>query len=188
MSNVRMLTAAGVALAAALLHVAPAHAQQSAPPAADRRAPAPGDRRGPPSIDERVQRMTADLALTTDQATRVRAALTAQQRTADSILARRTAQRDAERAAMETMRTNTQKSVSAILTPEQRTRHDAMRARMGDDRRFGRGMRDGGFRGRGPADRARGDRRRGVRGDDRGGPPDDRRRGPADDRTPSGTH
>ncbi|MCC7052729.1 MAG: hypothetical protein IT355_05640 [Gemmatimonadaceae bacterium] len=171
MSNVRLLATAGVVLAATLVHAAPSHAQQGPPPAASaRRAAPPADRRGPPTIDERVQRMTTDLGLTPDQATRVRGVLTAQQRTMDSILARRTAERDAERAAMEAMRTSTQKSVSAILTPEQRTKHDAMRARMeggGPRMRGARGMRDG----------------RGMRGGDARGPrPDgDVRRGPPDD-------
>ena len=91
----------------------------------------------------------------------------------DTILARRTAARDAEHAAMVAMRTNMQKNVAAILTPEQRLKHDAMRARMEGGR--GRGMRGGpGMRDRrGPGAR-RGDR------DDRRGPPLERR-GPPDD-------
>lgn len=179
----RILPAACAVLAATLLHVAPAAAQQGAPttqPPLERRAAPPmGPRRGPPTVDERIQRMTTELNLTPDQAAKMRGVFAAEQKTMDSILARRTAERDAEHAAMEAMRSTMQKSVASILTPEQRVKHDAMRARMEGGRGgMGPGMRGPGMRGRdmrGPDDRGRGDRRDDRRGpppDDRGGRPD----------------
>jgi GH35 family endo-1,4-beta-xylanase len=105
--------------------------------------------------------MTAELGLSAEQAAKVRTALTAQQRTADSVMARRAAAQDAERAAMLAMHTNTEKALAGILTPDQKLKHDAMRARQGG--------RDGMRRG-GPARGARRDGR-----DDRRGPRDDRR-------------
>jgi hypothetical protein len=101
-------------------------------------------------VDERVQRMSSDLSLSADQATKVRTLLTAERRQADSILAKRAQSHDTERAAMMAVHTNTEKSLAGILTAEQRTQHDAMRARGG---REGRGAHGG----RGPG-----------RGDDRG--------------------
>ncbi len=173
MSHRRTLLMACATLSAALIHSAPVQAQQTTPPAAaERRAPGP-DRRGPPSVDERVARMTTELGLTTDQATKVRAVLTTEQRGMDSVLARRTAARDAEQAAMLATQTSTQKALAGILTPDQKLRHDAMRARHGGPH----GMRDhgpdGGPRG-GSAD-MRGDR------SDRRGPPSGERRGPPRD-------
>ena len=142
MTSRRFLATTGLFLATTLIIPAPAFAQPGPPPAgAERRGAGPDGRRGPPSVDERVQRMTAELALSPDQATKVRAALTAERRQADSILAARVNQQDAERAAMLAVRTNTQKSVSSVLTAEQRTKHDAMRARGGRD---GRGPGRGG--------------------------------------------
>jgi Spy/CpxP family protein refolding chaperone len=144
----RLLLTAGAMLAASFVSVAPAAAQQGPPPAGAGRqgAQAGPMRRGPMSVDDRVQRMTTQLGLTPDQATKVRAALVAEQRQADSILAARARARDAERSAMLAMRTGTEKSLSAILTPEQRTKHDAMRARGG---RGGGGQVRGGERPRG---------------------------------------
>ncbi len=146
MTSRRFLTSTGLLLAATLITAVPAFAQPGPPPAgAERRGPAagPDGRRGPPSVDERVQRMTADLGLSPDQATKVRAALTAERRQADSIMAARANRQDAERAAMMAVRTNTEKSVTSVLTAEQRTRHDAMRARRGRDDDRGPGRRGG---------------------------------------------
>ena len=176
MTHRRLLSSACTALALLLLHGAPMQAQQTTPPpTADRRAPAgPGaqdgpGRRGPASIDDRVTRMTAELGLNADQATKVRGALTAEQRTTDSVLARRVTAQDAERAAMAAMHANMQKSLAGILTPDQKIKHDAMRARHG-----GRGGPDHAGRGgqRGGRDRVR-DARRNDRRDDRRGPPRD---------------
>ena len=181
MSHRRTILIACAALGAALVHSAPVQAQQATPPAAaERRGPGP-DRRGPPSIDERLARMTTDLGLSADQAAKVRTVLTSAQRGMDSVLARRTAARDAERAAMLATQTSTQRALTGILTSDQKLRHDAMRARQGGPR----GMREHG-RGNGPRggpagmrnhDRDGGPRGRpdGMRGDrpDRRGPPRD---------------
>lgn len=186
MSHRRTFLAAAAVFGAALLHTAPLQAQggTTPPPAADRRGPnAPNGamRRGPANIDDRIARMTADLGLTADQANKIRAAMLAEQRSMDTVLARRTAARDAERAAMMATRTNTMKAVTGVLTADQKLRFDAMRARQdgGRGNRMGRGGR-GGRRGapgmRGGRD-ARGDRDagadRGPRGARRGPPNDD---------------
>ncbi len=143
MTSRRFLATTGLLLATTLISAVPAFAQPGPPPAgAERRGMGPEGRRGPPNVDERVQRMTTELALNPEQATRVRAALTAERRQADSILALRANRQDAERAAMLAMRSSTEKSVSAVLTAEQRTKHDAMRARGGRDGR-GPGRRGG---------------------------------------------
>lgn len=192
MSHRRTLLIACAALSAALFHSAPIRAQQTTPPAAaERRGPGP-DRRGPPSIDERLARMTTDLALTADQAAKVRTVLTSERRGMDSVLARRTNARDAERAAMLATQTSTQKALTGILTPEQRLQHDAMRAREGGPRGRRERGRDGGPRGgpRGMRNHDQGGDPRGgpngMRGDrsDRRGPPNGDRRGqPSDEPT-----
>ena len=179
MTHRRTFYSACTVLALALVYSAPMQAQQTTPPpTADRRAPAgPGaqggpGRRGPVSLDERVMRMTAELGLNADQAAKVRDVLTAEQRTTDSVLARRAAAQDAERAAMTAMHTNMQKSLAGILTPDQKIKHDAMRARHG-----GRGGPDHAGRGgqRGGRDRMRDARRSDRRDDRRGAPNDDAR-------------
>lgn len=182
MSHRSTLLIACAALGAALIDTAPLQAQQTTtPPATDRRSAGSGPERrgGPPGVDERVGRLTTELGLTAEQATRVRAILTAQQRGMDSVFARRTAAHDAERASLLATHTNTQKAMAAILTPDQRVRHDALRARQGGPR--------SGMRHRGPDGGARGGRadRRGDRGDrgDRRGPPSGERRGPPNDGT-----
>jgi hypothetical protein len=169
MTHRRILITACAALGAALMHGTTLSAQQGAPsqpPLGARRVPdGPVPRRGPPSVDERVARMTTELGLSPDQAAKVKAALTAQQRSADSILARRAAQQDAERAAMLAMHTSTEKALTGILTADQKMKHDAMRARQGGPG-GGRGHGGRGRPGAGP------DRR-----DDRRGRPDNDRRG-----------
>jgi hypothetical protein len=172
MSHRRTLLIACAALSAGLVHSAPVQAQQATPPAAERRGPGP-DRRGPPTVDERVARMTTELGLTAEQAAKVRGVLTSEQRGMDSMFARRTAARDAERAAMLATHTSTQKALTGILTPDQKLRHDAMRARQGGPRGMRNHDRDGGPRGG----------RAGMRGDrgDRRGPPNGDQRGPGRD-------
>jgi Spy/CpxP family protein refolding chaperone len=159
MTTHRLRLAAGLIFAGTCMSAVPALAQQGGPPpAGDRRGPPAMDaRRGPPSIDERVKRMTEDLGLSAEQATRVKAVLTSERQKADSILAQRARQQDAERDAMMAVHSSTEKALASILTPEQRTRHDAMRAR-------------GGPGGRGPG--GHDDRGPGRRGDDRRPGPD----------------
>ena len=179
MTHRRFLLAACAALGAALAQTAPLFAQQSTPPPAppaDRRAPAGPARRGPATIDDRVARMTTELGLNADQAGKVRTLMTAQQRTQDSVLARRAAAQDAERAAMLAMHTNAEKALAGILTADQKMKHDAMRARRGGPAGYGRmdGAQRGGRRGS-AADRR--DGRRDGRGDRRGPPDANARRG-----------
>ena len=150
MTSRRMLGLAGLMIAVVVGGAVPAAAQGGPPPAgADRRGPPP-DRRGPPSVDEQVQRMTSDLALTPDQVTKVRAVLNTQRAQGDSLRARAHANHDAQRKEMEAMRTSTDKALDGILTSDQRTKHMAI-------------MRDHMRRGGPP---------RGGRGDGRRGPPD----------------
>jgi hypothetical protein len=180
MSHRRTFLTAVAVLGVALLHTAPMQAQTGTtpPPSAERRAPNGPMRRGPATIDERITRMTADLGLSPDQASKIRSAMLAEQRSMDTVLARRTAARDAERAAVTATRTNTMKAVTGVLTADQKLRFDAMRARQEGGRgdRMGRGGR-GGRRGEAGARggrRARTDRDvRGPRTDRRGPPNDD---------------
>jgi periplasmic protein CpxP/Spy len=147
-------TLAGALVALALLSAAPAYAQtpQGTPPA----APPSGDMRhhGPmmghrmmnaPSVDERVQRMSGELNLTAEQTARVKALLTAEQRSADSTRAVRAVQMEAERKAMETRHDAHEKALLAILTPEQKTKREAlMKQQQGPDGRGHGGERRGG--------------------------------------------
>jgi len=130
----RTLLAAGVILTAALIHPTFASAQQG-PPRDGGRGGMRGDRRGPPTVDEQVSRMTTDLTLTPTQVTQVQALVTAQHAMADSMQAKARASHDTDRKQMDAMRENMQKSLDAVLTPEQRTKHQAMmqsqRGRMG---------------------------------------------------------
>ncbi len=169
MTHRHTFSLAGLLLAAAaavpLTAQRPMPPQGGPPPAG---APQPGGRpqggppqgdarRGPPGIDERVQMMTADLALTPDQAAKVRTVFVAAQRTADSVVAKCVTEMDAERAAMQALHARTEQSLQGILTPEQRTKHLVMRARMerqgGMDGRGGRRGPPGGQGGQGEARR-----------------------------------
>ena len=112
-----------------------------------------GDRRGPPTVEEQVSRMMTELMLTPAQVTRVRALMTAQRAMVDSMHAKARASHDGDRRTMDAMRDNMQKSLDDVLTPEQRTKHQAMmqahRGRMGH----------GGTPRRGGADHRRSDSR-----------------------------
>ena len=134
MTRTKKLTIASAILAAAIAATAPLQAQQAAP---SQGAPPPADMRhhggmgmmghgGPASVDDRVQRLSGELNLTADQTARVKALLTAEQRSADSTRAVRAVQMEAERKAMETRRAEHEKALLAILTPEQRTKREAL--------------------------------------------------------------
>lgn len=193
-STNRLLRTAATAVAMGVLFATPMLAQQTAPtpPLSERRmmtvpdraGPPMGARRGPPTVDDRVQRMTAELGLNADQANRLRATFLAEQRTTDSILARRAAAMDAERAAMQAMHANTQKAITGVLTADQKIRFEAMRARMADRGPMGgpgmMGGRDG-MRMRNAPFRTRDDRNGPDRNGRPGGPPPDERN---DDRSP----
>jgi Spy/CpxP family protein refolding chaperone len=92
-------------------------------------------------VDERVQRMSGELNLTPEQTAKVKALLTAEQRAMDSTRAVRAVQWAAERKAMEARHADHEKALMALLTPEQKTKHEAlMKARGGPGMMRGRGM------------------------------------------------
>ena len=165
MTRMKTLSLASAVLAAALA-AAPLTAQQttapqSGPPAGGmgHHGPMMGRHMSPPSVDERVQRMSGELSLTPDQAARVKALLTAEQRSADSLHAVRAVQMEAERKGMEARHAEHEKAILAILTPEQKTKHEAL---MKEHEHRGPGMHGHG----GPPNGGRGDRR--GRGDEDG--------------------
>jgi len=139
----RTLVAAGVILAAALVQPTFAAAQQG-PPRDGGRGSMRGDRRGQPSVDQQVNRLTTNLSLTPAQVTQVRALITAQHAMTDSMQAKARASRDADRKQMDAMRENMQKSLDGLLTPEQRTKHQAMMQRRDGRKGSGGSPRRGG--------------------------------------------
>ena len=129
----RTLTLASAALAAVLTVATPLHAQQPGTPQGGPRPGSMGPRSGmmaghgnPASVDERVQRLSGELTLTPEQTARVKALFTTEQRSADSLRAVRAVQMEAERKAMDARHTEHEKALLAILTPEQKTRHEAL--------------------------------------------------------------
>jgi periplasmic protein CpxP/Spy len=159
MTRIKTLSLASAVLAAALA-AAPLTAQQTATPPS---GPPPGGmgHHGPmmgghmmgghmnaPSVDERVQRMSGELSLTPEQTARVKALMTAEQRSADSLRAVRAVQMEAERKAMDARHAEHEKAIMAILTPEQKTKHEAL---MKERESRGPGMRGHGMRGHGGA-------------------------------------
>jgi Spy/CpxP family protein refolding chaperone len=105
------------------------------------------------SVDERVQRMSGELNLTPEQTARVKALMTTEQRSADSIRAVRALQMETERKAMDARREAHEKALLAILTPEQKAKHEALMKQ--HDGRGPRGRGTGGMpdrRGRGDSD------------------------------------
>ena len=93
MTRMKTLSLASALLAAALA-AAPLTAQQttapqSGPPTGGmgHHGPMMGGHMNPPSVDVRVQRMSGELNLTPEQAARVKALLTTEQRSADSLRA-----------------------------------------------------------------------------------------------------
>ncbi len=152
MTRNNTLTLASALMAVAFIATAPVQAQAGGPPPGaagpghmggrmeGHHGPMMGGRANPPSVDERVQRMSGELNLTPDQTVKVKALLTAEQRSADSIRAVRAVQWQAERKAMEARHAEHEKALLALLTPEQKTKHDAlMKARGGMGMMRGRG-------------------------------------------------
>ncbi len=151
MTRKSTLTLAGAMMAVALMSAASVQAQQAGPPPGPghmgHHGPMMAGRGNPPSVDERVQRMSGELNLTPDQTAKVKALLTAEQRAMDSTRAVRTVQWDAERKAMEARHADHEKALMALLTPEQKTKHEAMMKAHGGPgmmRGHGRGAPDGG--------------------------------------------
>ena len=157
MTRTHPLTLASALMAVALISASPAAAQGGTPPVSgERMGPPPGGmgRRGPmfamrhnmPSVDERVARISGELNLNAEQTARVKALMTAEQRSADSLRAVRAVQMEAEHKAMEARHDANEKALLAILTPEQKTKREAlMKQHRGPD---GRGRGPGGPMGR----------------------------------------
>ena len=128
MTRTKTLTLASAVLAAALAASAPLQAQQTATPQGrmGHHGPMMDGRRNAPSVDERVQRMSGELNLTPEQTNRVKALMTAEQRSADSLRAVRAVQMEAEHKAMEARHAEHEKALLAILTPEQKVKREAL--------------------------------------------------------------
>ena len=157
MTRTKTLTLASAVLAAAFAAIPPLQAQQSAPQQGGsppghmgHRGPMMAGHWNPPSVDERVQRMSGELNLTPEQTNKVKALMTAEQRSADSVRAVRAVQMAAEHKAMEARQAEHEKALLAILTPEQKVKREALMKE-----HHGPGMRGHG----GPADGGRGMRR-----------------------------
>ncbi len=130
MTRKNTLTLAAAVVAVALMSAASVKAQQAGPPPGPDRmghhGPMMAGRGNLPSVDERVQRMSGELNLTPDQTAKVKALLTAEQRAMDSTRAVRAVQWEAQRKAMDARRADHEKALSALLTPEQKTKHEAL--------------------------------------------------------------
>ena len=128
MTRTHTLTLASALMVAALAVAVPMQAQAGGNPSDGmrHRGPKMAGRSNTPSVDERVQRMSGNLNLTPEQAARVKALLTVEQRAADSTHGVRAVQWDAERKGMDARRADHEKALSALLTPEQRTKHEAL--------------------------------------------------------------
>ncbi len=128
MTRTKTLTLASAVLAAALAASAPLQAQQTATPQGrmGHHGPMMDGHRNAPSVDERVQRMSGELNLTPEQTNRVKALMTAEQRSADSLRAVRAVQMEAEHKAMEARHAEHEKALLAILTPEQKVKREAL--------------------------------------------------------------
>ena len=132
MTRTKTLTLASAVLAAAFA-ITPLQAQQGAPQQGGmtpghmgHHGPFMAGRGNPPSVDERVQRMSGELNLTPEQTNKVKALMTAEQRSADSLHAVHAVQMEAEHKAMDARHAEHEKALLAILTPEQKTKREAL--------------------------------------------------------------
>lgn len=125
---------AAVLLCGAALAVVSAQAQDEAPPAApagQMQGPPPGGGRGMRmDPDKMVERLTKALALTPDQATQIKATLTAQQAKMESLRSNSSASREDRRAQMMAMHEDTESKIKAVLTADQKVKYDEIQARM----------------------------------------------------------
>ncbi len=124
---------AGILLCGAVLAIVQSMAQQCAPPAAaqgDAQGPASGGRGGMNS-ERRLEMMQRQLNLTPDQTTAIKAIF-------DDERAKMEAERasgaslspEDRRAKMMAMREEENTKIEAVLTPDQKTKYEAMQARM----------------------------------------------------------
>jgi Spy/CpxP family protein refolding chaperone len=76
--------------------------------------------REPPTVEERVRHLTKELALTPDQAAKVRAVFTASDAEHHALLEKERAARQEAREQIEQVRTKTEAKIADVLTPDQR--------------------------------------------------------------------
>ena len=114
---------------------APMLAQDTAPASQDAPPPPHGEGRGGPGMQERqLEHMTKDLNLTPDQVTSIKA-IQADNRTQMMALRDDTSTAGPDkRAKMMAMRDAEQTKIKAVLTDDQKTKYDAMMAKMRERR------------------------------------------------------
>ena len=134
-NEMKRVRSAGILLCAAVLAVVPVMAQQDAPPPApqgDAQGPPPGGRggRGGMNPERRLEMLQKQLDLTADQTTAIKAVFEDERtkmeaaRSSDASLSP-----EDRRAKMMTMRQEENTKIEAVLTPDQKTKYEAMQAR-----------------------------------------------------------
>jgi len=134
-NEMKRVRSAGILLCGAVLAIAPAMALQCAPPAApqgDAQGPPPGGRggRGGMNPERRLEMMQKELSLTADQTTAIKAVFEDERtkmeaaRSADASLSP-----EDRRAKMMAMRQEENTKIEAVLTPDQKTKYEAMMAK-----------------------------------------------------------
>lgn len=102
---------------------------EAPPPPAGSQAQAPGGQRGMGS-ERRVERMKTELNLTDDQTTQVKAILDDSRAKMEALRGNSALSQEDRRSQMTAIYKTEQDKVDAILTPDQKTKYDAMQARM----------------------------------------------------------
>lgn len=103
--------------------------QAPPPPPAGSQAQAPGGQRGMGS-ERRIERMKTQLNLTDDQTTQVKAIMEDSQAKMEAVRGNSALSQEDRRSQMTAIFKAEQDKVDAILTPDQKTKYDAMQARM----------------------------------------------------------
>jgi len=135
-NKMKRVRSAGILVCGAVLAVVPAMARQCAPP-----APPQGDAQGPPpgapggrggmNPERRLEMMQRQLSLTPDQTTAIKATFADERskmeaaRSADASLSP-----EDRRAKMMARHEEENTKIEAVLTPDQKTKYEAMQARM----------------------------------------------------------
>ncbi len=137
-----------LALCMGALGVAPMLAQQDVPPAGQEQGPPPGGRGGPGGPrgggpERQMEMMTKELSLTPNQVTSIKAVEADARKQQMALREDTTTPQDQKREKMMALRTASQAKVRALLTDDQKTKYDAMQARM-RERMQNRGGQDGG--------------------------------------------
>lgn len=134
-----MMRAGAVALAATMFCVVPGVAQDnSAPPPAqqqqDNTAPAPGGHGRHMDSGRRLEHMTKALNLSADQVAQIKAIDEDTQKQAMAVRDDSTLARADKRAKMMDIRKASQDKIRGVLNDEQKTKYDAMQAKMRERR------------------------------------------------------